>query len=152
MNAAEKLMAIKGLIAGLQAAEVAQKAQILDLKAQVGASSFKTALGGVSVASPKPKISVTSEAGLLEWVEERFPSEVETLRQVRPKSREALLGQLTIDGADVIDATGEVVEWATVTQGKEYVSATLESDVKAAAVEQVTASLDRLLGVFEIEA
>ncbi len=152
MNAAEKLMAIKGLIAGLQAAEAAQKDGILDLKSQLGASSFKTALGGVSVSTPKPKITVTDEAGLLAWVEEHFASEVETIRRVRPHSREVLLGQLVMDGSDVVTAEGEVVTWATVTQGEEYVTARLSSDVKAVATEQVRTALDGLLGVLQIEA
>lgn len=152
MNAAEKLMAIKGLIAGLQAAEAAQKDGILALKDQLGASSFKTALGGVSVATPKPKIAVTDEAGLLAWVEEHFPSEVETIRRVRPRSREVLLGQLVMDGSDVVTAEGEVVTWAVVEQGEEYVTARLSSDVKAVATEQVRTALDGLLGVLQIEA
>ena len=150
MNAAEKLMAIKGLIAGLQAAEAAQKEGILDLKQQVGASSFKTALGGVSVATPKPKITVTDEAGLLAWVEDNFPSEVETIRRVRPRSREVLVGHLMMVGSDVVTAEGEVVTWATVDQGEEYVTARLAGEVKAAAVEQVGAALDSLLNVLEI--
>lgn len=152
MNAAEKLLAIKALIAGLQAAESAQKEVILEIQAQFGASSFKNQLGSVSVAFPEPKISVTSEADLLAWVEERFPSEVETIRQVRPKSREVLLSQLTIAGDEVFDANGELVSWATVTQSEKYASATVDKTVKAVAVEQVTGALDGMLGVLEIEA
>lgn len=150
MNAAEKLLAIKGLIAGLQAAEAVQREIVLELQAQFGASSFKNQLGSVSVAFPEPKISVTSEADLLAWVEERFPSEVETIRQVRPKSREVLLGQLTIAGDEVIDANGEVVPWATVTQSDKYVSGTVDKTVKAAAVDQVGTALDGMLSVLEI--
>lgn len=150
MNAAEKLMMVKGLIAGLQAAEAALKDEVLGINDEFGAKSFATKLGSASVIKPDPKVAVSDEAGLLAWVEERFPSEVETVRRVRPKSREVLLGQLIIDGLDVIDAAGEVVPWASVETGAEYVRATLDKQVKADAAVHVAAELERLLGVTQI--
>lgn len=151
MNAAEKLMAVKGLIAGLQKVENDLKAGILDLEKELGASTFKTPLGVVSVATPKPKITVVNDAGMLAWAEDNFPDEVEVVRRVRPRSIPALLGNLLVDGADVVTSDGEVVTWATVTVGSRYASATLTADVRDAAVLQVGDALDGLLGLLEIE-
>ena len=150
MNTAEQLMAVKGLIWGLQRAEAVLKERVLEMKAQLGATSYATALGPVSVAVPKPRPVIVDAQAFLAWVEANRPNEI--VRQVRESYTGAFLGQLVIDGGEVFTRDGELVEFAGVEQKTEYVSAALSAPVKAASEAQVAVALDGLLGILQIEA
>lgn len=150
MNTAERLMVVKAYIHGLQQVEAQLKAQVLELKGQVGASQFRTPLGPVSVAVPKPKPVIRDERAFLRWAIENHPDEVE--QSVRDAFTKSFLAGLVVDGGEVFTRDGELVEFAGVDQRGEYVSATLSGPVKAEAEVQVAGALDRLLGVIAIEA
>ena len=150
MNTAEQLMVVKAYIHGLQQVEASLKAKVLELKGQVGASQFRTPLGPVSVATPKPKVVIIDDRKFLRWVLENHPEEVE--QTVRDAFTKVFVAGLTIDGQDVFTRDGELAEFAAVDQRGEYVSATLSAAVKADAEVQVAGALDRLLGVLQIEA
>lgn len=150
MNTAEQLMLVKAYIWGLQRIEAQLKARVLDLKAEVGASQFRTPLGPVSVAAPKPKPVITRPEAFLAWVLENRPDEVVT--QVRESFAKAFVDSLVIDGDEVFTKDGELVEFAGVDLRDEYVTATLSAPVKAEAEVQVAGALDRLLGLVQIEA
>lgn len=63
----------------------------------------------VSMPKPSARASVTSQAAFLAWCEERFPSEVETVRQVRP-SFAAKMRQLVKErGGWINKDTGELI-------------------------------------------
>lgn len=143
-------MVVKAYIWGLQRIEAQLKARVLDLKTEVGASQFRTPLGPVSVAEPKPKPVITRPEAFLSWVLENRPDEVVT--QVRDSFAKAFVDSLVIDGDEVFTKDGELVEFAGVDQRGEYVTATLSAPVKAEAEVQVAGALDRLLGLVQIEA
>ncbi len=151
MNKAEQLMAVKGLIWGLQQVENRLKGEVLDLKEQVGASQFRTDLGPVSVASPKAKPVIADDRKFLAWVADNFPDEIE--QRVRDSFTKALLAKVTMDGSDVLSPDGELLEFAAVDPGgDEYVSARLTNEVKEQAEAQVAAALERMIGIVQIEA
>lgn len=66
--------------------------------------------GWVSMPKPSTRASVTDERKLLAFVEERFGSEVETVKQVRPKFVE-LLKKCAKDHGGWVDASagGEII-------------------------------------------
>lgn len=73
--------------------------------------------GWVSMPKPSTRASVTDEAKLLAFVEERFPSEVATVKQVRPKFLELLKkaakdhgGWIDVDSGEVVEIPGVSVE------------------------------------------
>lgn len=73
--------------------------------------------GWVSMPKPSTRASVTDERKLLAFVEERFSSEVEAVKQVRPKFLEMLKkaakehgGWLNVDGGEVVPIPGITVE------------------------------------------
>jgi hypothetical protein len=150
VNTAEQLMVVKAYIWGLQQVEAQLKGQVLELKGEVGASQFRTPLGPVSVATPKPKVVITNDRKFLAWVLDNHPDQIE--QTVRESYAKAFVLGLVIDGSEVFTRDGELVEFAGVEQRGEYVSATLSAPVKADAEVQVAGALDRLLGVLQIEA
>ncbi len=149
MNTAEQLMVVKAYIWGLQRIEAQLKARVIAMKAEVGASQYRTPLGPVSVAQPKPSIRL-DEMQFLNWCLANRPDEV--VQQVRPAWTKAFVESLVIDGDEVFTKDGELVEFAGVDQRDEYVTATLSAPVKAEAEVQVAGELDRLLGLIAIEA
>lgn len=73
--------------------------------------------GWVSMPKPSTRASVTDEKKLQAFVEERFPSEIETVKRVRPKFVELLKkaakdhdGWLNVDSGEVIPIPGVSVE------------------------------------------
>jgi hypothetical protein len=73
--------------------------------------------GWVSMPKPSTRASVTDEKKLQAFVEERFPSEIETVKRVRPKFVELLKtaakdhdGWLNADSGEVIPIPGIAVE------------------------------------------
>lgn len=151
MNKAEQLMAVEGLIYGLTQIKARLRGEVLELKAQVGASQFRTALGPVSVATPKAKPVITDERKFLAWVSDNYPDEIE--QKVRESFTKALLAKVRMVGADVLTPEGEVLEFASVDEGgDEYVSARLTAEVKEQAATQVAEALERMIGIVQIEA
>jgi hypothetical protein len=77
-------------------------------------------VGWVSMPKPSTRASVTDETKLQRFVEERFPSEIETVKRVRPKFVELLKtaakdhdGWLNADSGEVIPIPGISVEMGT---------------------------------------
>lgn len=73
--------------------------------------------GWVSMPKPATKANVTDDKKLLAFVEDRFSSEVETVKQVRPKFLELLKkaakdhgGWLDVDSGEVVPIPGITVE------------------------------------------
>lgn len=65
--------------------------------------------GWVSMPNPYTKVSVTDEKKLLAFVEERFATEIVTVKQVRPKFLEVLKKAAKEDGGWIDADSGEVV-------------------------------------------
>ena len=98
-----------------------------------GADRWRTRFGTVTVAHPKPKPAIISDAELVDYCREHHPEEV--IEVVRPTFLKVLKDRLVVVGDDVVDpATGEVVPWAMVKQGNPYLS-TPTSDEKKAAID-----------------
>ena len=68
-----------------------------------------TEVGSVTFARGSRSASVVDEHAFLEWVAEHAPSEVETIRRVRPAYRSKLLAQVKDHGA-LLDADGVVYD------------------------------------------
>ncbi|WP_431728641.1 hypothetical protein [Verrucosispora sp. TAA-831] len=68
----------------------------------------------VSSSTSNPHVAVTDPAAFLAYVETRFPTEVETVRQPRPAWSQRFLEQVAERGHPACDAQGEEIpglEW-----------------------------------------
>lgn len=97
---------------------------LTDLSETTGAKSVTVTLDGADIATVtlgggSPRASVTNDAALLEWVAERHPAEVETLRRVRPAFLTRLLAEATRAGVPY-DATGEELPGVAVRSSEPY--------------------------------
>lgn len=94
--------------------------QLRQLNAQAGADRLEIRVPGVD--APVARLSLSSEAtksvavneeAMLAWARTRHPEEVQTIEQVRPAFRTALLDRLVMDADGVVTdpATGERIDW-----------------------------------------
>lgn len=84
---------------------------LVDLWETVGSDRLNLPEGTVALRMPSAGVNVTSEAELLAYVREHYPTEV--IEVVRPAFREQLVKRLTVEGEQVVDKlTGDVVAWA----------------------------------------
>jgi hypothetical protein len=75
-------------------------------------------LATITLAVSKETPYILDEHLLLQWCKQRYPSEVETVEQVRGAFRQRLLVEGIISGDSVVDgATGEVIPGAAVRPG-----------------------------------
>jgi len=66
-------------------------------------------IGHVSMVKGRRRAVVVSEEALLAYVQQRYPSEVETVTQIRPAFRKRLLDEAVTRGA-LVDSGGAVVD------------------------------------------
>lgn len=140
MNAAaETYAALSALKAGIDAAIKEAGADALTFGNENGVKSFLTPFGAVTIVPKDPTIAF-DEAALLAWVEANHPTEVETVKQVRPSFEKVLRDRFVIvKGETVLDpVTGEVVEFATVVApGDPHISFPASKEQRAAKAEAV---------------
>jgi hypothetical protein len=75
-------------------------------------------IGTVILPVSKEAPTVQDAAALVAWCRERYPSEVETLAQIRPAFQAALMKRAVVDGQAVVDpVTGEVMPGLGVRPG-----------------------------------
>lgn len=153
MKPAEKVALLTALIEGATAELAFAKAEALAVAEAVGVKSFATPFGSVTVAARDAKPMVTDDAAVLAYVAEAFPTEVETIRRVRPSFLTALLGRLEWDadhGQFIDTKSGEGVpgvEWGE--PGQPYItwpSGDLQKLTKTEAAEWFHGRTEELLG------
>lgn len=66
-------------------------------------------LGRVRMDKPRTSATVVDEAAFIQWVVEHAPHQVETVQQVRPAFRRAVLAAKGVLPDQVDEATGEIV-------------------------------------------
>jgi len=147
LNAPTRVAALTALRDAIDAEIKADKLEAIAFAGEFGVKSFATPLGAVNVVVKDPAIGWETD-GLLAWVEEHYPSEVEMTRRVRPAFQAALTARFVIVAGDVIDTeTGETIDFAYATSASEpYVSwpsSAKQKDAKATARLVVQ---DRALG------
>lgn len=75
-------------------------------------------IGTIILPVSKEAATVQNAAALVEWCSERYPTEVETLSQIRPAFQAALMKRAVIDGSSVVDpVTGEIMPGLAVRPG-----------------------------------
>jgi len=147
LNAPTRVAALTALRDAIDAEIKADKLEAIAFAGEFGVKSFATPLGAVNVVVKDPAIGWETD-GLLAWVEEHYPSEVEMTRRVRPAFQSVLTARFVIVAGDVIDTeTGETIDFAYATSaGEPYVSwpsSAKQKDAKATARLVVQ---DRALG------
>ena len=141
MNPAESYAALKLLEAALRPALAEAREAAEQYRQQVGARALESPYGEVYITRRKPT-AVVDEDALLAWAESNAPDMIE--RRISPTALAAAKAGLMVDGGDVLTREGEVVEWATVAPGSEYLTWRASAEVKAQAVAAVTARLDQI--------
>lgn len=145
MNPAERYGALKLLSEGIAAALKDAQADADAYRKSVRAKSLETDFGSVSITRRKPSIRFDS-GPLADWCKDEYPELVKTTISI-PATSETWLkdNRFTIDGDDVLDTeTGEIVEWAHVSPGSEYLTFRAEPTAKAAAVAAIASRVELL--------
>lgn len=88
-------------------------------------------LAQVTLVNGRRTARVEDEAALLAWVAEHHPSEVQTVRSVRPAFLTALLERARVAGEPVDPQTGEVIPGVSVGAGEPYPQVRLTADADA---------------------
>lgn len=146
-----KVAALRALKYAIALVEKQVQADVLADYDNSGSDRWRTPFGTVTIAHPKPKVTVNDEQAFEKWVAQNHPDEIvqppKPPPEVRSSFRTAVMGMLhDADGKVIYGATGEVVDWATVTTSKEpYVS--IRGPEKDAAVERATALITGQLDV-----
>lgn len=92
-----------------------------------------TKLGAITYSEGRRSAKVTDEAAALAWCERAHPSEVQTVRMIRPAYLKMLLDLAKADdapaGAKGVDpSTGEELPFIEVQQGNPFISVTSTKD------------------------
>lgn len=126
-------------LAVLKAVKVAVDAEIRDaemgvrrVRDETGAKTFDTELGSVGISVRAASVAVVDDQAFLAWVLANHPQAVE--QTVRDADRKAIIASLTVEGGDILTRDGEVVSWAAVRPGSEYVTVRLTDAAKARAL------------------
>ena len=141
LNPAERYAALRLLESAVKDAAQTAKAEAEEYRQAVGAKSLESRFGDVSITRRKPTAAV-DEAALLAWAEEHAPHII--VRAIDPTALASLKAGLKVDGDDVINADGEVVEWATARPGSEFLTWRAAADAKAAAAAAVAERLESI--------
>ena len=141
LNPAERWAALRLLESAVKDAAQTAKAEAEEYRQAVGAKSLESRFGDVSITRRKPT-AVIDEDDLLAWAEEHAPDMIE--RRISPAALAAVKAGLVVDGDEVLTRDGEVVEWATVAAGSEYLTWRASPDAKTAAAAAVAARLDQI--------
>ena len=141
MNPAERWAALRLLESAVKDAAQTAKAEAEVYRQAVGAKSLESPFGEVYITRRKPT-AVIDEDDLLAWAEEHAPDMIE--RRISPAALAAVKAGLVVDGDEVLTRDGEVVEWATVAAGSEYLTWRASPAAKTAAAAAVAARLDQI--------
>ena len=139
LNPAERWAALRLLESAVKDAAQAAKAEAEVYRHRVGAKSLESRFGDVSITRRKSTIRFDPDA-LLAWAEENAPHMIE--RTIPARLQDALKRELIIDGDDVVTADGEVVDFATVQAGIEFLTWRASAETKAEAAAAVAQRLD----------
>ena len=139
LNPAERYAALKLLESAVKDAAQTAKAEAEVYRQRVGAKALESRFGDVSITRRKPVIRFDPDA-LLAWAEENAPHMIE--RTIPAHLQDALKRELIIDGDDVVTADGEVVAFATVQAGVEFLTWRASAETKAEAAAAVAQRLD----------
>ena len=144
MNRSDRLQQILRLEALAAAAKTAAAEHRAELGAEAAAEfeQHGTAptwrlsdLGTITLPISQPAAYVTDAQAFVEWCVLRYPSEVETIAQVRSAFQAALLARLHLEGSSAVDpATGEEVPGLAVRPGGIPKSLTIRPSSEAGAV------------------
>jgi hypothetical protein len=149
----------------LEALAAAAKTAAADHRAELGAEAAAeferegtaptwrlSDLGTITLPVSKETAYVSDARAFVEWCALRYPSEVETIAQLRPAFQAALLARLHLEGSSAVDpATGEEVPGLAVRPGGIPKSLTIRATPEAGAVfaEVGRQMLERLLAPTE---
>ena len=139
LNPAERYAALKLLESAVKDAAQTAKAEAEAYRQAVGAKSLESRFGDVSITRRNPTAAV-DEAALLAWAEENAPHII--VRAIDPIALAALKAGLKVDGDDVLNADGEVIEWATARPGSEFLTWRASAEVKADAAAAIAERLE----------
>ena len=139
LNPAERWAALRLLESAVKDAAQTAKAEAEVYRQRVGAKSLESRFGDVSITRRKSTIRFDPDA-LLAWAEENAPHMIE--RTIPAHLQDALKRELIIDGDDVVTANGEVVDFATVQAGTEFLTWRASAEAKAEAAATVAQRLD----------
>jgi hypothetical protein len=162
MNAAERLMALKALQVGVNAAVEEATREVDALREATSSKSFDTRFGTLVLTAPKPTIQF-AVVDLHRWVKDNLPHEyipahtetvtVEHPASIHPTAEATLRKRCSIakDGSVVDTETGELIEFASVTQRSPYWTGRLSDETKQEAVETVLSRVDAVTGLMVVE-
>ena len=139
LNPAERSAALRLLESAVKDAAQTAKVEAEAYRQRVGAKSLESRFGDVSITRRKHTIRFDPDA-LLAWAEENAPDMIE--RTIPARLQDALKRELIIDGDDVGTANGEVVDFATVQAGIEFLTWRASAETKAEAAAAVAQRLD----------
>ena len=139
LNPAERWAALRLLESAVKDAAQTAKAEAEEYRQAVGAKSLESRFGDVTITRRKHTIRFDPDA-LLAWAEENAPHMIE--RTIPAHLQDALKRELIIDGDDVVTANGEVVDFATVQAGVEFLTWRASAETKAEAAAAVAQRLD----------
>lgn len=149
----EAIVRLEGVAAAAAARAATLRAELeADAKAELAEQGAAPTwripgVGTVLLSVSKEAPVITDETALTAWVAERHPSEVETIEQIRPAFRAALLRLSQCDGDKVAHpATGEPIPGMTVRPGgvPRSLSFRLDNAVKQAAAADADVMLESL--------
>lgn len=147
LNPAERYAALRLLSEGVTAALKSAEAEAEAYRQQVRAKTLETDYGSISITRRKPTIRFEQDR-LVQWCQHEYPNLVRTVASI-PAVSETWLKEhrFRIDGSDVLDVeTGEVVDWAHVSPGSEYLTFRADPAAKAEAVAAVATRVELLAG------
>lgn len=92
------------------------KDETMALAKEVGVKTFTTPFGQVTVSSPQPGMAFEAKA-FMAWVRKHHPTEIETIKRVRPAFESAMRGRIVAQGSEFVDKkTGEVLKFVSGTE------------------------------------
>lgn len=148
-----EVLRLEGLAAAANARAAAYREQLQteavnELRREGAAPTWRIGdVGTITLPTSTEGVVVTDAAALLAWCKERYPTEVETVEQVRASFQKALLGRLLrSDGLAVDGETGEVVPGLTVRPAGQpkTIQFRIENDTKSLYVKHGEQLLDQL--------
>jgi hypothetical protein len=144
VNRSDRLQQIMRLEALAAAAKTAAADHRAELNAEAAAEFEREGtaptwrlsdLGTITLPVSKETPYVAAPQAFVDWCMLRYPSEVETIAQVRPAFQAALFARLHIEGESAVDtATGEEVPGLAVRPGGIPKSLSIRASAEASAI------------------
>jgi hypothetical protein len=119
LRPAERAVALMALAEAIKTEADKAKAESLTLAEMVGAKSFRTPMGALTITQKQAPVQI-KEAALLDWVREHDADLIETLEQVKPWAVKQIADRLVViednvyDSADLPKGAEYIVEDGTV--------------------------------------